>query len=234
MPTLKDIVERSDTPIGRVFDLSIQFFIILSLIAFSVETLPGLDPGWVRLLHFFEIASITVFSVEYLVRLLVADRKIAFMTSFFGVVDLLAILPFYLSFGFDLRSIRALRLLRLFWMLKLVRYSRAIQRFHRAFLISREEIILFFFVTVILLYLASVGIYHFEHAAQPEAFASVFHCLWWAVVTLTTVGYGDVYPITAGGRIFTFAILLIGLGVVSVPAGLVASALAQAREMESE
>ena len=86
MPTLKDIVERSDTPIGRVFDLSIQFFIILSLIAFSVETLPGLDPGWVRLLHFFEIASITVFSVEYLVRLLVADRKIAFMTSFFGVV----------------------------------------------------------------------------------------------------------------------------------------------------
>lgn len=234
MPTLKDIVERSDTPIGRVFDLSIQFFIILSLIAFSVETLPGLDPGWVRLLHFFEIASITVFSVEYLVRLLVADRKIAFMTSFFGVVDLLAILPFYLSFGVDLRSIRALRLLRLFWMLKLVRYSRAIQRFHRAFLISREEIILFFFVTVILLYLASVGIYHFEHAAQPEAFASVFHCLWWAVVTLTTVGYGDVYPITVGGRIFTFAILLIGLGVVSVPAGLVASALAQAREMESE
>ncbi|QDV58149.1 ion transporter [Rosistilla oblonga] len=234
MPTLKDIVERSDTPIGRVFDLSIQFFIILSLIAFSVETLPGLDPGWARLLHFFEIASITVFSVEYLVRLLVADRKIAFMTSFFGVVDLLAILPFYLSFGVDLRSIRALRLLRLFWMLKLVRYSRAIQRFHRAFLISREEIILFFFVTVILLYLASVGIYHFEHAAQPEAFASVFHCLWWAVVTLTTVGYGDVYPITAGGRIFTFAILLIGLGVVSVPAGLVASALAQAREMESE
>ncbi|QDV70599.1 Cyclic nucleotide-gated potassium channel [Rosistilla carotiformis] len=234
MPTLKDIVERSDTPIGRVFDLSIQFFIILSLIAFSVETLPGLDPGWARLLHFFEIASITVFSVEYLVRLLVADRKIAFMTSFFGVVDLLAILPFYLSFGFDLRSIRALRLLRLFWMLKLVRYSRAIQRFHRAFLISREEIVLFFFVTVILLYLASVGIYHFEHAAQPEAFASVFHCLWWAVVTLTTVGYGDVYPITAGGRIFTFAILLIGLGVVSVPAGLVASALAQAREMESE
>ncbi|QDV13662.1 Cyclic nucleotide-gated potassium channel [Rosistilla oblonga] len=234
MPTLKDIVERSNTPIGRVFDLSIQFFIILSLIAFSVETLPGLDPGWARLLHFFEIASITVFSVEYLVRLLVADRKIAFVTSFFGVVDLLAILPFYLSFGVDLRSIRALRLLRLFWMLKLVRYSRAIQRFHRAFLISREEIILFFFVTVILLYLASVGIYHFEHAAQPEAFASVFHCLWWAVVTLTTVGYGDVYPITAGGRIFTFAILLIGLGVVSVPAGLVASALAQAREMESE
>ncbi|WP_417746195.1 ion transporter [Rosistilla oblonga] len=234
MPTLKDIVERSDTPIGRVFDLSIQFFIILSLIAFSVETLPGLDPGWARLLHFFEIASIVVFSVEYVVRLLVADRKIAFATSFFGVVDLLAILPFYLSFGVDLRSIRALRLLRLFWMLKLVRYSRAIQRFHRAFLIAREEIVLFFFVTVILLYLASVGIYHFEHEAQPEAFASVFHCLWWAVVTLTTVGYGDIYPITAGGRIFTFAILLIGLGVVSVPAGLVASALGQAREMESE
>ncbi|QDS89520.1 Cyclic nucleotide-gated potassium channel [Rosistilla ulvae] len=234
MPTLKDIVERSDTPAGRVFDLSIQCFIVLSLIAFSVETLPNLDPVWTRLLYLFKIASVVVFTTEYIVRLIVADRKLAFATSFFGVVDLLAILPFYLSFGFDLRSIRALRLLRLFWMLKLVRYSRAIQRFHRAFLIAREEIVLFLFVTVILLYLASVGIYHFEHDAQPEAFASVFHCLWWAVVTLTTVGYGDLYPITAGGRIFTFVILLIGLGIVSVPAGLVASALAQAREMENE
>ncbi len=89
-------------------------------------------------------------------------------------------------------------------------------------LIAREEIVLFFFVTVVLLYLAAVGIYYFEHDAQPEAFSSIFHSLWWAVATLTTVGYGDVYPITVGGRIFTFAVLAIGLGVVSIPAGLVA------------
>jgi len=85
---------------------------------------------------------------------------------------------------------------------------------------------------LLLLYLAAVGIYYFEHDAQPETFASVFHSLWWAVATLTTVGYGDVYPMTAGGKLFTFIVLLIGLGVVSVPAGLVASALSKAREMD--
>jgi voltage-gated potassium channel len=86
---------------------------------------------------------------------------------------------------------------------------------------------------VILLFLAAVGIYYFENQAQPERFRSVFHSLWWAVATLTTVGYGDVYPITAGGRIFTFFVLLIGLGIVSVPAGLVSSALSKAREFEN-
>ncbi len=156
------------------------------------------------------------------------------MTSFLGVIDFVAILPFYLSLGIDLRSIRAFRLLRLFRLFKLACYSRAIRRFHRAFLIAREEVILFLVVTVILLYLAAVGIHHFEYEAQPEVFTSLFHSLWWAVTTLTTVGYGDTYPVTVGGRVFTFFILLIGLGVVSVPAGLVASALSKARQMESE
>ena len=96
-----------------------------------------------------------------------------------------------------------------------------------------EELVLFVAATVVLLFLAAVGIHHFESEAQPDVFTSVFHSLWWAVATLTTVGYGDVYPITAGGRVFTFAVLLVGLGVVSVPAGLVASALSKAREMES-
>ncbi|WP_246109489.1 ion transporter [Roseimaritima multifibrata] len=227
-------MERSDSTIGRAFDLAIQLLIVLSLIAFSVETLPNLDPQWIRFLQIFEVVTVLVFTAEYLLRFLVADRKLSFVFSFFGIIDLLAILPFYLSFGIDLRTIRAFRLLRLFWMFKLVRYSKAIQRFHRAFLIAREEIVLFLCVTIILLYLAAVGIYHFEHDTQPEAFASIFHSLWWAVITLTTVGYGDIYPVTAGGRIFTFALLLIGLGVVSVPAGLMASALSKAREMEKK
>ena len=87
---------------------------------------------------------------------------------------------------------------------------------------------------MILLYLAAVGIYYFENPAQPEQFASVFHSLWWAVTTLTTVGYGDVYPVTVGGRVFTFLVLMLGLGVVSVPAGSVASALGKARELEED
>ncbi|QDT00555.1 ion transporter [Adhaeretor mobilis] len=234
MNRIKQIIEHADTKRGRLFDLSIQFLIVLNLIAFAVETLPGLSPGWKRLLKAFEIFSVAVFTIEYVLRLAVADRKLRFATSFFGIIDLLAILPFYLSLGIDLRSVRAFRLLRLFRIFKLARYSRAIQRFHRALLIAKEEIILFICLAAIVLYLSAVGIYHFEHEAQPKIFTSVFHSLWWAVASLTTVGYGDIYPITTGGRIFTFFVLLIGLGVVSVPAGLVASALSRAREMEDD
>ena len=93
---------------------------------------------------------------------------------------------------------------------------------------------LFFLVTAMLIFLSATGIYFFEHEAQPEAFASVFHSLWWAVVTLTTVGYGDVYPITTGGRVFTFFVLIMGVGIVTVPAGLIATALTKARELDDK
>ena len=232
MASIREIVELSDTRAGRSFDLAIQFLIILSLVSYSLETLPDLTPVWRHYLNVFEVVSVIIFTAEYFLRLHVAERKFAFATSFFGVVDILAILPFYMSLGFDLRTVRAFRLLRLFRIFKLARYSRATRRFHLALLIAREEIVLFLCLTTILLYLASVGIYHFENEAQPEAFASVFHSLWWAVATLTTVGYGDVYPVTVGGRVFTFLVLLVGLGVVSVPAGMVASALSKAREMD--
>ncbi len=233
MQKIKEIIERSDTPSGRAFDLAIQTLIILSLLSFSIETLPNLSPTTRYWLHAFEIFTVIIFTTEYLTRFVIADHKSSFVFSFFGLIDLVAILPFYFSMGVDLRSLRSFRLLRLFRILKLVRYSKSIRLFHRAMLIAREEIILFVAVTVILLWLAAVGIYYFENEKQPEAFASVFHSLWWAVATLTTVGYGDVYPMTVGGKIFTFFVLIIGLGVVSVPAGLVASALSEARELES-
>ncbi|MBA3313321.1 MAG: ion transporter [Planctomycetaceae bacterium] len=232
MPSLKEVIEESDTPGGRAFDLCIQALIVLSLITFSVETLPNLSESAQSWLRAFEIGSVIAFTVEYLLRVYVAAPKRAYVVSFFGIIDLLSILPFYIGLGIDLRSIRSFRLLRLFRIFKIARYSAAIRRFHRAIDIAKEEIILFLCATVILLFLAAVGIHHFESELQPQEFGSVFHCLWWAVATLTTVGYGDVYPITVGGRIFTFFMLLIGLGVISVPAGLVASALAKAGQLE--
>ena len=234
MSRLKAIIERDDTLAGRTFDLTIQVLIVLSLITYSIETLPNLSSATRGFLNTLELASVAIFSAEYVLRLVVADNRFKFATSFFGVVDILAILPFYVATGVDLRSVRAFRLLRLFRIFKLARYSVAMRRFHRALLIAKEEIVLFFAVTAILLFLAAVGIYHFEHDAQPDRFRSVFHSLWWAVATLTTVGYGDVYPVTVGGRIFTFVVLLIGLGIVSVPAGLVSAALSKARELENE
>ena len=157
--------------------------------------------------------------------LAVADKKLRFIFSLGGVVDLLAILPFYLPTTMDLRSIRVFRLFRIVRVFKLLRYGQAIQRFRKAFASIQEELILYTFATAFVVFLSSVGIYYFEHDAQPEQFKSVFHCLWWSVTTLTTVGYGDTYPVTAGGRFFTSIVLFVGLGIVAVPTGLMASAL---------
>ncbi|WHI50493.1 ion transporter [Microbulbifer sp. MLAF003] len=230
---LKKVVNDVETSQGRKFALFIQLMIVSSLIAFSLGTLPGVNEFQKQALYYFEVMSVVIFTFEYLLRVYCAEKPLKFIFSFFGAVDLIAILPFYLSSGLDLRAIRSLRLLRIFRIFKLLRYNKAISRFHRAVLIAKEEIILFGFVSIILLYLSSVGIYYFENEAQPDNFKSVFHCLWWSVTTLTTVGYGDMYPITTGGKLFTFFVLMIGLGIVAIPAGLIASALSKAREDES-
>lgn len=232
MASLKSIIEENDTRAGRYFDHFIRFLIVVSLVSFSIETLPDLNPRTSKILQWIEIICVLLFTIEYLARIFVATSKTKFIFSFYGLVDLFSILPFYLSTGIDLRSLRAFRFLRLFRALKLVRYSNAIIRLKNAFVIAKEEFILFFVMTALLLYFAAVGIYYFENEVQPEVFTSVFTSLWWAVSTLTTVGYGDIYPVTVGGRIFTFFILIIGLGFVSVPAGLISSALSKAREIE--
>jgi voltage-gated potassium channel len=215
-----------------VFDLTIQSLIVLSLVTFSIDTLPNLSPTAQTRLYFIEVITVAIFTIEYLLRLFVADRRVRFVFSFFAIIDLLAILPFYVASGIDLRSIRAFRFLRLFRAFKIARYGKAVQRFRRAFAIAKEEMVLFLVVSLLMIYVSAVGIYYFENEAQPEKFASVFHSLWWSISTLTTVGYGDVYPVTAGGKIFTSVVLIVGLGIVAVPAGLLASALSKAREME--
>lgn len=232
MPSLKSVIENNHSKWGRIFDLTIQFLIVVSLVSFALETLPDNSEQINRLLFNIELFCVIIFTLEYLARILVADKPFKFIFSFFGIIDLLAILPFYLTIGFDLRSVRAFRFLRLFRGFKLIRYIRGVDRFQKAFNIVKEELIIFSFIIIILLFLSSVGIYYFENEAQPEKFSSVFSSLWWSVATLTTVGYGDVYPITDGGKFFTFFILLAGLGVVSIPAGLIASAFAIVRTEE--
>ena len=222
---IKSVVEYNDNKLSKAFAFFIQFLILLSIVTFSVETIPDLTPRTIKVLHLVELICVIIFTIEYILRIYVADSKPRFIFSFFGLIDLLAILPFYLSFGVDLRSLRALRFIRLFRILKLARYNRAIKEFTSAVKVAKEQIFLFMFITFILIYLSAVGIYYFENEAQPEHFSSIFDSLWWAIITLTTVGYGDVYPITVGGRVFTFCILLIGLGIVAIPTGIISSAL---------
>lgn len=230
---IRQVIENTENTFGKVFTFSIQFLIIVSLITFSIDTLPNLSPRSKELLRLIEVITVAIFTMEYILRLIVAEKIFKFVFSFFGLIDLVAILPFYIASGIDLRAVRVFRLLRLLRILKLLKYNQAISRFRRALVIVKEELILFGMVAGILLYLSAVGIYYFEHEAQPEQFKSVFHSLWWAVTTLTTVGYGDMYPITAGGRLFTFFVLMIGLGIVAVPTGLVASALSQVRNEDA-
>ncbi len=231
---LKNLVDINDNRDSKIFDICIQILIILSIIAFSIETIPDLEPNIIIFLNQFEIFSIVIFSIEYLIRIYTADKKLTYVFSFYGIIDLLAILPFYLAFFVDLRSVKAFRLFRLFRLLKLVKYSKTMDKFQKAIYNAKEEFIIFFILTIIMFYLASIGIYYFENKAQPEAFSSIFNSMWWAVATLTTVGYGDVYPITIGGKIFTTIMLLIGLGIVGIPAGIVASALSQVNEEEKD
>ncbi len=231
---LRQIIEESDTKAGRAFAFFIQALIIVSLISFCIETLPDLTATTRKVLAYLELITVIIFSIEYLLRIYVTRQKLRFIFSFYGMVDLLAVLPFYVTAGVDLRSIRVLRLFRMFRLLKLFRYSKAIKRFGRALGMIREELIIFIIACVFLIFFASMGIYYFEREAQPEAFKSIFHSMWWAVVTLTTVGYGDAYPVTAGGRIFTFVVLIVGIGVIAIPAGLVASAMQQTLREERE
>ncbi len=231
---LKSIIEDNTSSKGKVFDYFIQFLIFVSLVTFSLGTLPDNSYLLKEVLFYIELFCVTIFTIEYILRLIVADNIFKYVFSFYGIIDLIAILPFYLNFTIDLRALRVFRVFRIFRALKLIRYNKAINRFHIAAKIVKEEIVLFTIVTLILIFLSSSGIYFFENEAQPKLFSSVFHSLWWAVATLTTVGYGDVYPITTGGKIFTFFVLIIGVGIITVPAGLVASALSKARNLEED
>ena len=230
---IRSVVEDNSTKKGKIFDYTIQLLILLSLVAFSIETLPNNSDELIEFLYVFEIFCITVFSIEYFLRILISNKPFNYIFSFYGIIDFLAIIPYYLS-SIDLRFLRAFRVFRVFRAFKLIKYNKALNRFQIAYRIVKEELTLFLVVIVILLFIVSAGIYFFENQAQPEVFKSIFHSSWWSIVTLTTVGYGDVYPITLGGKIFTFFVLIIGVGVVTVPAGLVATSLSKAREIQDE
>jgi voltage-gated potassium channel len=225
--------------LGGLVDHLVMGLIAVSLVSVGLETIDGL-PAWLdAALPVAETVIVGVFTVEYLARVFAAPNRLKYIFSFYGLVDFFSIAPFYVALAFtgvglDLRGVRALRLMRVFQLLKMTRYTRAMDRLIEAWRSVREEVVVFTLASAGVLYLCALIVYYCENEAQPEAFASVLDAMWWAAVTLTSVGYGDIYPITPLGRLFTVLMLFVGLGVVAVPAGLVAAALTTIRRREDE
>ncbi len=196
--------------------------IVLSVVLLAADPQQGPDQhlGW---LQYLEVALSLLFAVEYATRLFIGGKRYAF--SFFGVIDLLAIVPALVVQ--DALALRILRLLRIFTLFKLGRIGGAARRLGEALRSVKEEFLLVGVSAVTVLFVSAFGIRYFEAEAQPEAFSNYGDCLWWAVASLITGEYGDVSPVTTGGKAFATVILILSLAIIAAPAGLIASALSQ-------
>jgi len=236
-----EILETSlpDDWASRMFGVFITTLISLNVLMVVLETVEKLSLEYEVLFKTFEMFSVGVFTVEYFLRLwtCTTDRgfehpivgRVRFALTPLALIDLMAILPFYLPmiFPLDLRFIRAVRLLRLFRVFKLARYSESLETLGNVLKAKREELVLTLFVTLLLLVFASSLMYYVEREAHPQGFSSIPAAMWWGVATLTTVGYGDVYPITPLGKLLGAVIAILGIGMFALPAGLLASGFAE-------
>ncbi len=223
---------------GRIINISLIVLILLNVIAIIFESVSSVYARYERGFWYFEVFSVIAFTIEYFARVWSSidleessDRspvigRIKYMLSPLALVDLIAILPFYLSFyvALDLRFLRCLRLLRLF---KLARYSPALGALLDVIQKEAAALLAALVVLLILLVMSAVGIYMVESEIQPEAFGSIPGAMWWAIATLTTVGYGDVVPITNAGKVLGGIIGLLGIGMIALPAAIMASGFAE-------
>lgn len=220
---------------SQAFDAAIIVLILLSVAAIVLQSFSTLALRYAAVFSAFEVFTVTVFTVEYLLRIWTADLlypaekhpRWKYMRSFMALVDLLAILPFYLPFiAADFRYLRLLRLLRisrLFRLFKLGRYLDLLQVIGKVIRDSSAQLIASIGACVLIVLLSAIMMYNVENAAQPEKFSNILQALWWAVCTLTTVGYGDVYPVTALGKAMAAVISIVGIGIVAIPTGIISA-----------
>jgi voltage-gated potassium channel len=228
----------SNGPSGY-FLIFISALILLNAISVLLETVESTERLYRQEFLIFEWVSVGIFSIEYVLRVWVADLtpfyqkpligRLRYMISPLALIDLMAIIPSLLSFvGVDLRILRLVRLLRL---LKLTRYSRAMHNVSAAISAGKDELIFSALLMGLLLLISSSLMYYAEHEAQPQIFSSIPAAMWWGIVTLTTIGYGDIYPVTMVGKIITSFTAIFGIGLFALPGGVIVSELiAQVRK----
>ncbi|MBI5540529.1 MAG: ion transporter [Bacteroidia bacterium] len=231
------LVEKGShgSKINLIFDYCIMSLIIINVIALILETIPEIKESLKLFLRLIEIISVIIFSIEYILRIYVSNltypssskikSAFKFVFSFYGIIDLLAITPFYLPFiiKIDLRFVRILRLMRFFRIFKINRYNNSLSLIYSVIKEKKSELAMTGFVALLILFIASFLMYYVEGEVQPDKFSNILSCFWWAIATLTTVGYGDVYPITGLGKILSGIIAILGIGLVALPTGLVSA-----------
>ena len=231
-------IEPSYEP-GRIVDVAIILLILLNIVALILETVEPIYNLNRFAFDLFEDFSLVVFTIEYVVRLWAITAnprfsrpvagRIRFALTPLALIDLLAILPLLLPPpSVDARFIRMVRVLRIFRVLKLVRYFRALRLLGQVIADRKEELVSIFLVLLILLAISSSLMYLVEHEDQPEVFTSIPATMWWSIVTLTTVGYGDTYPITALGQTIAAIIAILGIGMFALPAGILGAGFVEA------
>ncbi len=233
------MVEEGGSWPSRLFNGSIMLLIASNVVAIILESVEPIYQAHTALFQDFETFSVAVFSIEYLLRIWSCVEspnyyrpvkgRLRYMVSFMAIIDLLAIAPYFLSmfFNIDARFLRVLRLLRVF---KMTRYFQPLEILMQVIRMEAPVLAAAIFVMLVLAVLAAGGIYVVEHDAQPEAFGSIPAAMWWAIVTLTTVGYGDVIPVTHAGKMFAVAVTMLGVGMAALPAGIIAAGFT--REMQ--
>lgn len=232
-------VAKAGDMASRIFDIAILALIFFNVIAVIIGSVQSIQKRWGLYLNVFEVVSVVVFTVEYLARLWSCTTDPQFSGQVRGrarlvlrtmsIIDLLAILPFYLPFlGIDLRSLRVLRLLRILRVGKVGRYYSSLTLIKHVFQSKKEELVLTSVLMGLLLVVASSVLYYCENTVQPDAFSSIPATMWWAVATLTTVGYGDLYPITFLGKFFASIIAVLGIGMFALPTGIIGAGFVEA------
>src|SRR5262245_1537857 len=226
-----DMPEHERGRVFDAFDVFILALILLNVIAVILGTVKSIESRYESELRWFEVFSVSIFTIEYLARLWACvsqsgyERpvlgRLRFMLRPIAIIDLLAVLPFYMTFfTADLRFLRALRLFRLFRVAKLGRYSSSVQLFGRVFRNKKEELVVTMVMMLLLIMMSASFMYFAENEAQPDKFSDIPSTVWWAVMTLTTVGYGDIFPITPLGRVLTMLIAILGIGMFALPVGI--------------
>lgn len=227
---LYEIIFEADTRVGRAFDIALIVLILLSVLAVMLESVAAIRQQYGPLLRAVEWFFTILFTIEYGLRLAAVRRPARYAFSFFGLVDLAAILPTYVSLYFagaqSLLVVRSLRLLRIFRVLKLVRYTGEAQVLSRALRASRAKIIVFLQTVITIVLIVGTLMYLIE--GEASGFTSIPRSIYWAIVTMTTVGYGDITPVTVLGQVLAAVMMIIGYGIIAVPTGIVSVELARA------